>query len=651
MTFFEKFPKTGKITLQVNYDNRASQQYTTPWEVNVLCLNSTITSPYFVHWIGLFRATFPVYYDSRSGVTQAQFNAFYPGGSIYGTGMQLLSQYSNHITSITVVSNPNNIPIVTTSLDPLKDKMPYTMLCTTATEHVVNNGNYEASILVSAKEPSKLYHDIYIDGTTDVSNVYIHTHHNIEGRVTSYRYNTIGDPIGGIYNPSGTEGDYERLGNSQYDEGMIQNFTFERLHVLGVDNSRAGDFRAFVLQSVGIKFKDNIVDESNPRGINHFTNYALINKDRTHSIFNNTSGETISNLVVIRFFEGAPPPEVTSTSDSGDDRDDTNYDGTPKDPRTPDDYDDEGELTEGSDEGSAGIFNDIYKVTDANMKSLHNKIWSQDYFNVLKVNSDPIENIISCKRFPFNMEGGADSEITIGNISTGVNGSPISKGIYRVDLGSIYVGEKFKCFLDYYQTNYSIYLPFIGIKPLSATQIVGHTIIVKYIVDVMTGVCKARLFLDSDNFLFAEYDGLMGIDCTLTSSNQKQAELVNATRFINAGVSVATANPMGIASGISGLLTNGVENHYNSTQSNSAIANASVVDCYLIYDEPQVPITNGVYPNNYAKTVGLPCGRSLNISECSGYTKCGGDIQGTFDRATSDEVDEIMTLLQNGIEI
>lgn len=591
----------------------------------------------------------PTFVSGWVDTNQVSMDLFYEGTYDYSPTWQL------NTNKTLTVNNPNNIPIVT--LDCSGDISPFTPYSTITTQKSSISGilppdTVVPTCLVKFKAPTKIYHDIYIDGIDKVNNIYIHTHHNVDyGRVSSYRYNSIATGGNLVYKGNATnEGNYEILGYSQYDVGMIQDFTFENAYALGVDNVRAaGD--TFGYGGCAIKFKDVIADESNPRGQNHFTNYAVIQKNKSHTITNNGSGEEISNVVIIRFFDGAPPPEVTSTSDSGDDRDTTNYDGSPKDPRTNEDYDDDGDLTQGSDEGSSGIFNDIYKVTDANMRSLHNKIWSQDYFNVLKVNSNPIENVLSCKRFPFDMAGGNDTEITIGNINTGVNGSPISKGIYRVDIGSIYVGEKFKCFLDYYQTNYSIYLPFIGLKQLQATQIVGHTIIVKYIVDIMTGICKAQLFLDNASFLFAEYDGLMGIDCTLTSSNQKQAELVNATRFINAGVSIATGNPMGIATAITGLATNGVENHFQSTQSNSAIGNASVIDCYLIYDEPQVPITNGVYPNNYAKTVGLPCGRSLKISECSGYTKCGGDVQGTFTRATSEEVDEIMNLLQNGIEV
>lgn len=496
---------------------------------------------------------------------------------------------------------------------------------------------------------SRIYHDIYVDGTNKPV-IYIHTHHNLQASVTTYKY--FGTCTQAFVPFLRKELEYTFLGASQFDYPMLQDFTFEQIFNDGVIAQNVSLIEKWTQDGIAIRFEDRVVNASGMENLH--TDYACILVNATTGFHYVTPSEK-DERVIIRFFTGKPSQEIMSTSDTGNDGDNRNYDGSDKGTRGEDDYTDPTDFIEGSDEGSANIFHDVYELSSVQIRSLHNKLWTQEYFNVLKVNENPIDNIVSCLRLPFTI-GGTSEEITIGNIATGVNGDKLNKGVHKIEFPPITIREYFHNFLDYYATNISIMLPFIGVKQLPTAQIMGKELKVRYIVDLVTGVCRAQLSIN--NYIFAEYDGQMGVACTLSASTQKQSEIANAMRFVNVGTGAIVG---GITKGVSGaigggvlgsmgLSSNGVENHFQSTQTNAPISNSACISVYLIYDMPN-PVTPSVYPNNYKKTVGIPCGLTYKIAQCTGYTKCGNDISGEFPRATREEVEEILSIMQNGFEV
>ena len=90
------------------------------------------------------------------------------------------------------------------------------------------------------------------------------------------------------------------------------------------------------------------------------------------------------------------------------------------------DDNDEKDTDTGDVSAGIGVLTSTFKMTKERLVQLGQFLWGSNIFDKFSlVNNNPIENIISCKSIPINTDG-ANQEIILGNVSTGVNGEKIS---------------------------------------------------------------------------------------------------------------------------------------------------------------------------------------------------------------------------------
>lgn len=145
-----------------------------------------------------------------------------------------------------------------------------------------------------------------------------------------------------------------------------------------------------------------------------------------------------------------------------------------------------------SDTGFITLFNPSL----AQLKSLSSYMWSNlfdvDVFK--KLFADPMDCIIGLSIVPVNVPSGGTRVVTVGNISTGVTMTTAGAQYVEVDCGSLNVTEYWGAYLDYSPyTKIEIYLPYIGIMPLSVDDVMKKTINVVYHVDILSGACTAYI--------------------------------------------------------------------------------------------------------------------------------------------------------------
>lgn len=288
-----------------------------------------------------------------------------------------------------------------------------------------------------------------------------------------------------------------------------------------------------------------------------------------------------------------------------------------------------------------GVLTSTFKMTKERLVQLGQFLWGANIFDKFSlVNNNPIENIISCKSIPINTEG-ANQEIVLGNVETGVNGEKISNNFAKQTIGSLAINEHYNNFLDYAPyTNVILYLPYIGFKELDTTLVMNKTIQVIYTVDAITGGCLAQVYVN--NVRLYEFTGNVGIDIPITASNRAQVE----AGYIQAGVG-ATASALGgnIGSAVTSLLNSATSQyHYSSTGNPSPMCVASTNrTCYVILDRPN-------YQNLKAfnHTRGRKCYLSKTISTLKGFTICDSNIDLSGINATDTEKEEIVNILSTG---
>ncbi len=259
-----------------------------------------------------------------------------------------------------------------------------------------------------------------------------------------------------------------------------------------------------------------------------------------------------------------------------------------------------------------------YQVDLANLNQLTAFLWSGSFIDTIKkLQNNPMENIQKLFYLPYNVEVSTEESIKIGNADSNITGKRIVKQFQEIDFGNINITEYYGNTLDY-NTELSIYLPFIGEKTLNIYDIMGGSLNLKYRVDILTGNCIAILSIvrkQNDvtlNSVLYTYIGDMSNSVPLTSTQnnffkQILGNLTNPTALItNSGVQFTMA-------GVSGVNATTYTHSGNIGGNNGFM---SVLTPYLIIRRPV-----NVKPADYEKTFGYPACTSVTLANQKGYCR------------------------------
>ena len=292
------------------------------------------------------------------------------------------------------------------------------------------------------------------------------------------------------------------------------------------------------------------------------------------------------------------------------------------------------------------LLTSTYAMTEENLKLLGKKLWDDSFLeNISMINNSPIENILAAKAFPYPIptSGATNKNVILGNVDMGVTGYELpSSFIPRKTIGTFKVDKKFSGVLEWlnYHIEVICYLPYIGFVELNIKEILDKTVTLKYIYDVITGVCTACFY--AGDIEICKYSGTIAIDIPITASNRAQVEAGYITSAIGAITSLKTRNWLGVAGSAFGALMN--QNHFTTKGSPSPSCDAfDEQKVFIIIDYP-------VYypPTNYAHDYGYPCNLSMKLGNCKGFTKCANvDVDGLS--CTEEERAELKRLLESGV--
>ena len=258
-----------------------------------------------------------------------------------------------------------------------------------------------------------------------------------------------------------------------------------------------------------------------------------------------------------------------------------------------------------------------YAMSAESINSLSDFLWSDSFINVIKkLQNDPIQNIQKLCYYPFEVEKGSEANIWIGNADSGISAPRVVKQFQEIDFGELQITEYYGNSLDY-ETDISIFLPFIGEKTLSCVDIMGGTINLKYRVDILTGTCVAiisavrvqnAVTLKSVLYTFS---GDMSNEVPLTASqNNFLKSLVSNPTDVE-----KTLTPAATCGGLS--MIGGMSHSYSHTGSiGGNVGFLSVLTPYLIIRRPV-----NVKPSNYEKTFGYPAYTSDTLANQKGYCR------------------------------
>lgn len=293
-----------------------------------------------------------------------------------------------------------------------------------------------------------------------------------------------------------------------------------------------------------------------------------------------------------------------------------------------------------------GQLSKTYAVTPSHMSDLNYFLWSGDFIdNIQLLLSSPIENILSVKLFPFDLGdisalSANTYSIWIGNTDSETPAKRVpSTYVSRVSGGQLAIPQYYYNFLDYAPfTKIQLFAPFCGFHELDASAVVGKTVKLEYIFDLITGTCVCDVL--TNGILIDSYSGTMGIDMPLTSSNRAQFE---AGILMSAVTGVASGNPVNalvnpISSAVNGFHTNTQGSHAPNTALFQPMTAFVVIDRPYYYNISTFAHTHGRVSNN-----------SYRIGDLKGFTQCNNNIDlSSITNLTKSEADELRAILSGG---
>lgn len=308
-----------------------------------------------------------------------------------------------------------------------------------------------------------------------------------------------------------------------------------------------------------------------------------------------------------------------------------------------------------------------YNPTLAQMQALANYMWTDTLFdldNLKKLFADPMDVFMSLLIVPVAVENGGNHEFLVGNWSTGIYMNIAASQYQTVDCGSVTFDEFWGAYLDYSPyTKVELFLPFIGTVPVSADDVMGKTISVKYNIDLLTGACVAFVY-DGLRVLYT-FPGncATAIPFTGNSYTEMIKTIINlgATAIAaSSGIPVTTAGMAPkkaastrddqaafaehIASDVAGSMESLTKPQIqrSGTMGSSAGLLGIRTPYFIITRE------NLCLPNKQNQFIGYPAFTTVNLSTLSGYTVVHS-IHLENLPCTEEELVTIENLLKSGV--
>ena len=294
----------------------------------------------------------------------------------------------------------------------------------------------------------------------------------------------------------------------------------------------------------------------------------------------------------------------------------------------------------------------LYNPTQSQLSSFSQYLWSNNFLdNFKKLFANPMDAIIGLHMIYATPIRGNEAEIVCGYAHSGVMSNTVSSQYIEIDCGSIKVNRYFGNVLDYAPyTKLQLYLPFVGIVDLDTNEIMDGTLNIIYRIDVLTGSCLARLKITRGDYNAELYNfaGNCAVQLPISGGSYSGiiANAIGVAGSIGATIaSGGTLAPVLVGSAVSSA----INSHTNVSHSGSLGSNSGALGIkkpYLIITRPK-PAEADKFNEFYGK----PSNKTIKLSSCSGYTRVKDIHVENISSATDDELNEIESLLKEGVII
>lgn len=298
-------------------------------------------------------------------------------------------------------------------------------------------------------------------------------------------------------------------------------------------------------------------------------------------------------------------------------------------------------------------FGHIYLIDSGNLAAVSSIINSNDFIDQFYTNfGDIAKCIVSISQFPISTYSGAGTlgDITVGSkriasSSLTPQAQPLSR-FAQVDCGSVDLHLFWDSALDLNPyTKLSVYIPCVGMRPLDADVVMGHTLGLYYNVDFMTGNALAILTLDGD--YYDQYSCTLATQYALNTEQWGPVYQGIMSTLSTAAIGVAVSGSGGAMAGaLAGAATQSVAQKLHHDKAGTMGASMSLFSQLQPFVEILRPIQQ--LPRDYTKFNAYPSYMTAQLINLSGYVEVQ-DIRLDDIDCTDAERTELMNMLQSGV--
>lgn len=291
----------------------------------------------------------------------------------------------------------------------------------------------------------------------------------------------------------------------------------------------------------------------------------------------------------------------------------------------------------------------VYNPTQSQIDAFGSWLWttfSGDLIDTLsKLFNDPMDAVIGLHELYATPAISGGATIRCGYLDSGINANLIGSRYTTINCGSVVVEEYYQNYLDYSPyTSCFIYLPFVGIVPVSSDDIIGNAVNVTYHIDSYTGCCIAVVTVAKSGYSSTVYqfEGNCAVEIPISSGYQ--SSLMSGLLAV-AGTAITSSPAIGMTAahmGRAGLGKNTVQHSGSFGSSYGAMGNKVP---YIIVKRP---VQKKVY--NYSKSYGFPAHKMVYVGNCQGYLRAK-EVRVTSTTATNVEKDMIVNALTSGVYV
>lgn len=292
----------------------------------------------------------------------------------------------------------------------------------------------------------------------------------------------------------------------------------------------------------------------------------------------------------------------------------------------------------------------IYVPSSQELGQMAAYLWSGafDVSQVIKLFSNPMDSILGLSAVPVDLVGTSE-QIYLGGVALTNITMPKYTGrtSVKVEFGTATIEERWGSYLDYAPyTEFSIYLPFIGIKPLKADDIMGKTISLTYAIDILSGGCVAYIRPSGGSVLY-EWSGQCALQIPVTGrsyDNVFQSAMSVATASLAAVTAPASAPVLSGAVASAAVQAAASKPHIErSGVVNGITGFLGQLRPYIIRTIPEAFI-----PADQNKFIGYPAYINVDLASIRGYNEVDS-IHLENVTATGAELEEIESILKGGV--